>query len=156
MQIICTTARLLVFMSLKKCELFSCAWLFVTPWTVAPQAPLSMGFSRQEYWSGVPLPSLGIFSTQGLNLGLWHCKQTLHCLSHQGSPKSICLYFSSVFFFSYHNRTLKNICNFISCADEFLINNFVSTMINILFILYIGRWSCIVVIHLWQVVKNVS
>ena len=31
--------------------------LFVTPWTVAYQAPLSMGFSRQECWSGVPLPS---------------------------------------------------------------------------------------------------
>ena len=32
-------------------------WLFVTPWTAAYQAPPSMGFSRQEYWSGVPLPS---------------------------------------------------------------------------------------------------
>ena len=32
--------------------------LFATPWTTAHQAPLSMGFSRQEYWSGVPLPSL--------------------------------------------------------------------------------------------------
>ena len=31
--------------------------LFVTPWTVACQAPPSMGFPRQEYWSGVPLPS---------------------------------------------------------------------------------------------------
>ena len=31
--------------------------LFVTPWTVAYHAPLSMGFSRQEYWSGLPLPS---------------------------------------------------------------------------------------------------
>ena len=31
--------------------------LFVTPWTAAYRAPLSMGFSRQEYWSGVPLPS---------------------------------------------------------------------------------------------------
>ena len=31
--------------------------LFVTPWTVADQAPLSMGFSRQEYWSGLPFPS---------------------------------------------------------------------------------------------------
>ncbi|KAM7247603.1 hypothetical protein CapIbe_001556, partial [Capra ibex] len=29
----------------------------VTPWTAAHQAPLSMGFSRQEYWSGLPLPS---------------------------------------------------------------------------------------------------
>ena len=33
--------------------------LFVTPWTVAHQAPLSMGFSRQEYWSGLPFPSPG-------------------------------------------------------------------------------------------------
>ena len=32
-------------------------WLFVTPWTVACQAPLSMGFSRQEHWSGLPFPS---------------------------------------------------------------------------------------------------
>jgi len=31
--------------------------LFVTPWTVAGQAPLSMGFSRQEYWRGLPFPS---------------------------------------------------------------------------------------------------
>ena len=36
---------------------FSRVWLLATPWTVAHQAPLSMGFSRQEYWSGVPLPS---------------------------------------------------------------------------------------------------
>ena len=33
--------------------------LFATPWTVAFQAPLSMGFSRQEYWSGLPFPSPG-------------------------------------------------------------------------------------------------
>ena len=36
---------------------FSCVWLFATPWTVAHQAPASMGFSRQEYWSGLPFPS---------------------------------------------------------------------------------------------------
>ena len=42
--------------------------LFATPWTVAHQAPLSMGFSRQEYWSGVPLPS----PDQGSNAGLLH------------------------------------------------------------------------------------
>ena len=34
----------------------SCVWLFGTPWTVACQAPLSMGFFRQEYWSGLPFP----------------------------------------------------------------------------------------------------
>ena len=40
-----------------KVKSFSRVWLFVTPWTAAYQAPPSMGFSRQEYWSGVPLPS---------------------------------------------------------------------------------------------------
>ena len=39
---------------------------FVTPWTVAHQAPLSMGFPRQEYWSGVPLPSPGDLPDPGL------------------------------------------------------------------------------------------
>ena len=34
--------------------------ILATPWTVAHQGPLSVGFSRQEYWSGVPLPSLNI------------------------------------------------------------------------------------------------
>ena len=43
-------------------------WFFATLWTVDHQAPLSMGFSRQEYWSGLPCPSLGIFPTQGPNL----------------------------------------------------------------------------------------
>ena len=40
-----------------KVKLLSRVRLFATPWTAAHQAPLSMGFSRQEYWSGVPLPS---------------------------------------------------------------------------------------------------
>ena len=46
---------------------FSCVRLFVTLWTVARQAPLFMGFSRQEYWSGCHAPLQGIFSTQGSN-----------------------------------------------------------------------------------------
>ena len=41
-----------------KVKLLSCVWLLAIPWTAAYQAPPSMGFSRQEYWSGVPLPSL--------------------------------------------------------------------------------------------------
>ena len=63
--------------------------LFATPWTVAHQAPRSMGFSRQEYWSGLPFPSPGILLTQGLNPGLPQCRQTLYCLIYQGSP-SLC------------------------------------------------------------------
>ena len=38
---------------------FSRVWLFATPWPVAHQAPLPMDFSRQEYWSGLPLPTPG-------------------------------------------------------------------------------------------------
>ena len=40
--------------------------LFVTPWTVAHQTPPSMGFSRQEYWSGLPLPSPGDLPDPGI------------------------------------------------------------------------------------------
>ena len=40
-------------------RVFSCVWLFATPWTVAHQAALSMEFSEQQYWSELPLPSPG-------------------------------------------------------------------------------------------------
>ena len=40
--------------------------LFETPWTVAYQAPLSMGFSRLEYWSGLPFPSPGDLPDPGI------------------------------------------------------------------------------------------
>ena len=45
---------------------FSCVWLFATQWTVAHQAPLSMGFSRQEYWSGLPCPPPGELPDPGI------------------------------------------------------------------------------------------
>ena len=56
------------------------------PWTVARQAPLSMGFSRQEYWVGCHALLQGIFLTQGLNPGFPNCRQIPYCLSHQVSP----------------------------------------------------------------------
>ena len=52
-----------------------------TPYIVARQAPLSMGFPRQEYWSGLPFPSPGDLC----NPGLLHCRQILYRLNHQGS-----------------------------------------------------------------------
>ena len=70
-----------------KVESLSRVWLFTTPPTIAYQVPLSTGFSRQEYWSELPFPSAGIFPTQGLNLGLPYCRQTLYHLNHRGSPK---------------------------------------------------------------------
>ena len=45
---------------------FSHVQLFVTPWTIAHQAPLSMGFSRQEYWSGLPFPPPGGLPNPGI------------------------------------------------------------------------------------------
>ena len=50
-------------------SLFSCVWLFVTLWTVARQAPLSMEFCRQEYWSGLPCLPLGDLSDTGIKPG---------------------------------------------------------------------------------------
>ena len=49
-----------------KVKSLSCVPLWATPWTAAYQAPLPMGFSRQEYWSGVPLPSLNLEHTAQL------------------------------------------------------------------------------------------
>ena len=69
-----------------KVKLLSRVRLFETPWTVAYQAPLSMEFSKQEYWSGLPFPSPGNLLTQGSNPGLPHSWQMLYHLSHQGSP----------------------------------------------------------------------
>ena len=51
-----------------------------------PGSP-SMGFSRQEYWSGLPLILQEIFPTQELNPGLLHHRQMLYRLSHQGRPR---------------------------------------------------------------------
>ena len=58
-----------------KGKLLSRVQLFATPWTVAHQAPPSMGFARQEYWGGVPLPSPGTSSSQSrANVGLEHSR----------------------------------------------------------------------------------
>ena len=98
------------------------SWFFATPWTVAYKALWFMGFSRQEYWCGLPFPSpgdllnpgieswspalqtdalpsepLGIVPNQGLNPGLSHCRQIPYHLRHQGSP-SITLNCQNLFF----------------------------------------------------------
>jgi len=62
---------------------------FVNPWTVARQAPLSVGFSRQEYRSGLPFPPLGDLPNPGVELAS-SASPALQAdylpLSHQGSP----------------------------------------------------------------------
>ena len=73
----------------------SCSTL-CDPGDCSRQAPLSMEFSKQEYWSGLPFPSPGDLPDPGTGLGLPQCRWILYHLSHQGSPPW--LYSPSIFF----------------------------------------------------------
>ena len=66
----------------REVESVSCSAMSdsATPWTVARQALLSVGFSRQEFWSGLPFPSPGDLP----NLDLLHCRQILDRVSYEG------------------------------------------------------------------------
>ena len=55
----------------KKVKSLSRVQLFAAPWTVTYQAPLSMGFSKQEYWSGLPFPSPKYLLTNETFKALW-------------------------------------------------------------------------------------
>ena len=59
---------------------------FVTPWTAAHQAPLSLGFSRQESWSGLPFPSLGDLPNPGIEPVSPALQADSLPLKHWGSP----------------------------------------------------------------------
>ena len=70
---------------------FSDVRLFVTLWTVAHQAPLSMKFCRKEHWSGLPFLLQGIFLTQGSILRLLrflHCRQILYRCATGEAPQT--------------------------------------------------------------------
>ena len=70
-------------------KVFSClvihTQLFVTPWTVACRAPLSMGFPRHEYWIGLPFPSPGYISNPGIQPKSPALQVDSLLLSHQGN-----------------------------------------------------------------------
>ena len=70
-----------------KVKSLSCVWPSATPWTAAFQSPPSMGFSRQEYWSGVPLPSLYQYAVSLFSLII-----LLFSLFFLYSPFSFCGY----------------------------------------------------------------
>ena len=57
---------LCICINIHRLSRFSCVRLCTTPWTIARQAPPSMGFSRQEYWSGLPFPSPGDLPDLGI------------------------------------------------------------------------------------------
>ena len=63
----CVYIYIYIYIYMKvKVKLLSRVRLFATPWTIAYQAPLSMGFSGQEYWSGLPFPSPGDLPNPGI------------------------------------------------------------------------------------------
>ena len=87
--------RTLLNFSVKwKCQSLSCIWLFATLWTAARQAPLSVEFSGQEYWSGLPFPSPGDLPDPGTKPGSPVLQADSYHLSHH----------------LYHLRILKFFC----------------------------------------------
>ena len=87
----CTSRHTLTYLCVCVCVCVSLSHvqLSATPWTVAHQAPLSMEFFRQEYWSGLPFPYPEDLPNQGSNPGLLHCRQILYHLNQQGSPTDL-------------------------------------------------------------------
>ena len=84
--------------------------LLVTPWTAAFQTPPSMGFSRQEYWTGLPLPSQDIVSELGIYLmKKWVTKQYLY---HE--PISVKMYIFNERHYESLNDGLKDSIFFLS------------------------------------------
>ena len=81
--------KLFLLLDIHTCVCVSCSVTYdcAISWTIANQAPLSMGFSRQESWSGLPFPSPGDLPNPGSNLRLLHCRWILYQLSYQGSPR---------------------------------------------------------------------
>ena len=91
---------------------FSHSQLFVTPWTVAHQGPLSMGFSRLEYWSELSCPQ-GIFPTQGSNLHFLcflHCQMSSLPLAPSGKSNQLSVQFSSV------AKSCPTLCDPMNCS----------------------------------------
>ena len=74
---------------LSACQSLSHIQLFATPWTVVNQAPLSMEFPRQEYWSGLPFPPPGDLLDPGIESASPELAAASLPLSHLGSPLSI-------------------------------------------------------------------
>ena len=72
-----------------KVKLLSLVWRFATPWTVAHQAPPSMGFSRQEHWSGLPFPFPGDLPDPGIEPRSPALEADALTSEPQGKPRSL-------------------------------------------------------------------
>ena len=74
-------------------RVLSCVRLFEITWTVTCQAPLSVGFPRQEHWSGLPFPSLGALPDPGIEPASAALAGRAFTLIHLGSPQTTTLRF---------------------------------------------------------------
>ena len=86
----------------------------MTPWTVAYQAPWSMGFSRQAYLSGLPFTFPGDLPDPGIEPRSPHCRQTLYRLTQQGSPYHILKFNSAA-------QSCLTLCNPMYCSTPGLL-----------------------------------
>ena len=82
---VCVTSEFICITSHVQ-SMLSRVQFFATPWTVACRAPLSMEFSRQEYWRRLACPPPGDLPDPGIELGLLHCRTILYHLSHTEKP----------------------------------------------------------------------
>ena len=83
-------SEILIYIIVGACVL-SChshVQLLATQWTIALQAPLTMGFSKQEYWNGLPCPPPGDLPDPGIEPTSSVLQENSLLLSHQGSPDS--------------------------------------------------------------------
>ena len=111
----------------------SCPTL-ATPWTIACQTPLSMGFSRQHYWSGLPFPfSRG--SSWPRNL---HCRQVLYQLSYEGRELP---YDPAIPLLDIHPREMKTFVHVKTCTWRNHPHVHQPKQLDIIILLFIGQNS---------------
>ena len=123
---------------------FSCVQLCATPWTAAHQAPLSLGFSKQEYWSRLPFPSpmhdyLFLIIDMTVQLATWHYHtnrwQTCLAASYFSKQKYFPQRYNEVFFFISIN--LKKMPN----TNSIWLTSLVCTCLQHLFLKDFSSWE---------------
>ena len=133
-----------------KVKSFSRVWLFATPWTAAYQAPSSMGFSRQEYWSGLPFPS------PYLQFFLFNsCLSTIVCKFYEASNIAglvhLCTHLVNIYYVS-NNYCLLNEC----INDQHKNNKMVTHIIYLITFRNSSTWKNDIIIILGELYKKVG
>ena len=129
-----------VYLHMKvKVKLLSCVRLFATPWTVAYQAPPSVEFSRQEYWSGLPFPSPGDLPDPGIEPG----SPSLQADTLTSEPPEKPIYTYTYIHTYTHTHTYihthTNICMYIHTCNQIMSWQLLfSSAVNIFWVCYLG------------------